>query len=135
MGKKTVNSTKRRLDRVFSKFIRLRDSLEVGMAGRALCFTCGKMYNISELDAGHFINRKHNSTRYNEQNVFAQCTSCNRYQHGAKDVYALALVNRFGQEILEDLNVLKHTHKSFTIPELEAMIDYYKEKVEELERS
>jgi len=74
-----LKGLKAKLDRVFSKYIRMRDSDEDGIVK---CITCGKWVAYIDADAGHFISRKNLSTRYMEQNCHAQCRHDNRFLHG-----------------------------------------------------
>lgn len=62
-----------RADEWMSKFIRLRDA---DASGYGRCISCGKLVHWSEADNGHFINRGHLNTRYDEQNCNLQCRSC-----------------------------------------------------------
>lgn len=61
------------LDRAFSKFIRLRDSDDNGLCR---CISCGKLHMWDDIDCGHFVNRRHMGTRFDEKNCNAQCRSC-----------------------------------------------------------
>ena len=117
-GKKvTIKSLKRKLDRVFSLYIRQRD--------HGKCYTCGVKRDIREMDAGHYIKRGHYATRYDERNVHCQCRACNRFKGGMMDEYAVHLLKDYGPNILNELNRLKHTIKKFTIKELQEKIKYY----------
>ena|SRR3990167_8066497 len=93
--KKTYSQLKHEADRVFSIFIRNRDKR---------CFTCGAIQN---LQAGHFVSRSWSALRYAEDNVHAQCSNCNVWRRGNYSVYALNLVKKYGQGILEDLEKRK----------------------------
>lgn len=68
-----MSNLKATLDRWFSLYIRLRDSDANGF-GR--CISCGKLVHYKEADCGHFINRQHMNTRYDERNCNLQCRSC-----------------------------------------------------------
>ena len=80
-------------DRYFSEYIRLRDS---DQNCNAICITCRKVAHISEMDAGHFIDRSHKATRYEEQNVNAQCRACNRFQSGRQYEHGIAIDLKYG---------------------------------------
>ena len=81
----------KRLDNVFSKYIRMRD--------HNICFTCGK----PATDAGHYRSRGHLATRWNEKNVKAQCKGCNRFCNGKLDVFSYKLIKLYGSGIVEKL--------------------------------
>ena len=57
------------LDKEFSIFIRRRYAIN----DIATCVTCGKKDHWKKLQAGHFMSRKHLSTRWDEDNVQVQC--------------------------------------------------------------
>lgn len=113
----SVQSLKKRLDAVFSLYIRNRD------AGR--CFTCGVQKPISQMQNGHYVSRSHNNTRFDEQNCHCQCVGCNVFKHGNMDVYATRLLETYGIGILTDLQRRKSVIKQFTIPELKHLIEIY----------
>ena len=52
---------KKKLDVVFSLFIRLRDARK---DGTFKCISCGQIKSFDQADCGHYINRQHMSTRY-----------------------------------------------------------------------
>jgi hypothetical protein len=130
MAKKSTNKRRTRsqlekeLDRVFSIFIRMRDSNE---DGDAVCFTCGKSDKWVNMDNGHYISRVHRSTRWNELNCHVQCKRCNIFMHGNYPIYALNLTRVFGAGVLEELSALKNTIAKISTPEMEAMIKHYRD--------
>ena len=120
----------KRLDRIFSLYIRLRDADKKGIC---TCITCKKKYHYTELDAGHFLSRRHFSVRYDEQNVFSQCRYCNRYNAGQQFIYSIELEKKQKGLSKKLLKKSKQTQK-FTINDLEEMINLYQEKVESLKK-
>jgi len=89
--------------RYFSEFIRLRDS---DANGYCRCITCGRPHHHKEMDAGHFVQRNRKAVKFDERNVHAQCTACNRYGHGEQFEYAEAIDKRYGPgtaRLLKDL--------------------------------
>lgn len=92
---KSISYLKRKADRVFSLWVRQREKC---------CYTCGSTNN---LQAGHFISRSYLALRYNETNVHSQCVSCNIFKSGNMPMYALKLINQYGNTILAELQVLK----------------------------
>lgn len=66
-------------DKWFSKWIRLRDSDENGIA---TCVTSGKRAYWATMDCGHYVSRAKQSTRYDEMNCHAQSKMSNRFQGG-----------------------------------------------------
>jgi|SRR3990167_1460516 len=118
----------KKLDKIFSEYIRRRDSKD----GVARCVTCGKYENWKEIDCGHFVSRDKKSTRWNEKNCHPQCKSCNRFHEGRKDEYALFLIRKYGQGILEELNKNKWMPFKLDTLWLQEMIKEYKEKLNAL---
>ena len=67
--KPTRTSIVKKLDTVFSIYIRRRYAVN----DIAKCVTCGKQDHWKSLQCGHFMSRKHLSTRWNEDNCQVQC--------------------------------------------------------------
>ena len=123
-----INTLIKKLDRIFSEYIRRRDAKD----GVARCVTCGKYDDWKRFHAGHFVVRQHKSTRWSERNVWPQCPSCNSFHEGAKDEYSLFLVRKFGPAILEELNYHKHSIFKLDKLWLETMIKEYQAKLNDL---
>lgn len=70
---------KAKLDKEFSLFIRLRDAMPNGYFR---CISCGQIKPFEQADNGHYINRQHMNTRFDEMNCNAQCRHCNRFMEG-----------------------------------------------------
>jgi len=126
--KKSIN-LKAKLDKIFSEFIRLRDS---NHEGYVQCVSCGNVHYWREVDCGHYINRKHMNTRYNEKNCNGQCRSCNRFDEGNASGYTLGLISKYGKDIIDILIMAKNLTQKHSYSELEILIDYYKKEVKEL---
>jgi hypothetical protein len=84
-------------DKYFSLYIRTRDSVN----GIAKCCTCGRY--VSEFDAGHFISRRFEATRYDERNAHAQCLKCNRFENGNQFAHAQFIDEKYGKGTSESL--------------------------------
>jgi len=120
----------KKLDREFSRYVRLRDSDENGSCA---CVTCGRLMNWKESHAGHFIKRQHMSVRWDEQNVHAQCPADNVYKGGCQDEYASYVLKTYGREAFDRLMNGKRQAKKWTRAELMELIDKYKTAACELE--
>jgi len=126
---KTVSKLKKDLDIVYSQYIRLKSADDDGFV---TCVTCGKNAHYKKgMQAGHYVSRSHNATRYSDDNVHVQCTGCNLFKSGNMDEYALFMIDKYGIEKLDELNKRKQEIKQFTTQELEELITHYKEKVNE----
>ena len=126
MGTMKKTNLKTKLDRIFSEYIRLRDASPQGFTR---CISCGKVVPWKEADCGHFVNRSHMSTRFYEKNCNAQCRKCNRFDEGNSIGYMRGLVAKYGEGIIEKLEVLKNQTTKYSEFEYKVLIDYYKEQV------
>lgn len=77
----------------FSMFIRLRDTDE---RGRVKCITCPAVKYWRQMDAGHYVTTAKEATKYDENNVHAQCKGCNKWQGGKPVEYEAAIDRRYG---------------------------------------
>jgi len=128
MSKKPKRKTLvKNLDTVFSEYIRLKNA---NKQGYCTCVTCGKSgyWEKDGIHAGHFMSRKHFSTRWDETNVYPQCHYCNTYQYGEQYKYSLFLGKEQSEKLLnKSRNIVKFTDK-----ELKEMILLYKKIVNAL---
>ena len=113
-----------KLDKVFSEYIRRRYTKN----NIAECVTCGKKDHWKNLQAGHFMSRKHYATRWDEENVEVQCMACNVYRYGEQYLFAKHL----GQEKADELLAKSRTMVKLKDWELQDMIEIYKKKLLEL---
>ena len=128
----TTRALVNKLDRVFSRFVRMKHA---DNDGQISCVTCGKQAQWNEVHAGHFVKRQHMSLRWDERNVMPQCVRCNLHMGGRQDDYAAYIVNEYGHATFADLIAKKHETKKWTRPELEELIQKYSERVSLLENS
>lgn len=117
----------KRLDTIFSKYIRLRDSHD----GIFQCCSCGQIKPFARADAGHFINRRWMAIRWDERNVHAQCSSCNRFDEGNAVGYTQFMLKKYGQDTIDILASMKIPYK-WTDDELNLLISDYKKRVKEM---
>ena len=121
---------KKKLDKIFSIYISMRDADKDGIC---TCIACGQRHYWKLMDAGHFVNRRYMSLRYSETNVNAQCRSCNRFDEGNPVGYIEGLKAKYGEDIIDQLMIAKKTSPKHTKFEFETMIEYYKAEVKKLE--
>ena len=112
-----------KLDTIFSEYIRLRNANPNGFVE---CVTCGKVDHWKHMDCGHFMSRKHLSTRWHEDNCQVQCKACNVFRYGEQYKYSLWL----GSQKADMLHQLSRETLKLYDHDLEDMIKIYKEKVE-----
>lgn len=115
-----------KLDRVFSWYVRLKDTDD---AGKVSCITCGKVQHWLHVDAGHFISRKYMATRWLPVNVKPQCKGCNMQSGGEQWLYSKALVKLYGPGICETIHERATTEKPPSNEQIEEQIEYYSDRV------
>lgn len=119
----------KKLDKVFSQYIRLRDS---DINGMFRCISCGKIKPFGQADAGHFHSRRHMATRFDEDNVSAECRACNRFSADHLIGYRENLIKKIGTQRFQLLEVKAHSIKKWSCFELEQLIKYYTVLVKKL---
>jgi hypothetical protein len=123
--KPTISKLKKDLDKVFSQYVRLASADHRGVC---TCFTCGAEKHWKEIQAGHFMSRKHSATRWHLDNVKPQCVKCNMFSQGEQ--------YRFGQELGDDtakeMEHLSKTTMKLNISDLQDEILKYKKKLKDL---
>lgn len=93
-GKSEKAKWKAKADKFFSEFIRLRDSDENGIA---TCITSGRRAHWRTMDAGHYLSRAKEATRYDERNVHAQGKLANRFQGGHFMEHGFRIEEKYGR--------------------------------------
>ena len=124
---KTLPKLKEDLDKVFSRYIRLRNADEE--TGDAICVTCGIIKHWKELQNGHFMSRRHHSTRWDEDNCQVQCYSCNVMQQGKQYEYSIWLDDKFGKGKSDELLLKSKQTLKLDRHDLKQMILEYAEEV------
>ncbi len=114
----------KKLDTVFSIYIRRRYAKD----NIAECVTCGKQDHWKNLQAGHFMSRKHYATRWDEDNVEVQCMGCNVYRYGEQYKFSKYL----GETLADALLVKSRQIQKFTDADLIDLIELYTDKVNNL---
>ena len=126
----TISKLKKKLDVLFSQYIRRRNADHLG---RVKCFTCGLEKHWKEQQAGHFQSRSHHSTRWDEVNVQVQCVKCNMFRQGEQYKFGLYLDDRFGDGTAEELENRAKTIVKLNRVDYEEAIERYKQKINELD--
>lgn len=117
-----------KLDKIFSQYIRLREAKN----GTTQCFTCGKIDSWKSLQNGHFMSRKHYSTRWDEVNCQVQCSGCNVFRYGEQYIFSKNLDQKYGVGTADAM--LQKSREVYKIDniELEERIKYYEDLVNKL---
>ncbi len=119
-----ISGYKKKLDEVFSKFIRQRGADVEGMTH---CYTCGVRKHWKELQCGHFAPRQYTALRYDEINCQTQCYACNMLYNGQPSAFALRLKKDYGDDIVEKLEARRKEIVKYFPYELK--IQEYKNKI------
>lgn len=110
--------------KIFNKYIRLRDNGNV-------CISCKKQ--CKKENAGHYRSVGANpELRFEELNCHLQCEYCNTYLHGNLIEYRINLIDKIGINKVEWLEG-NHKPKKYTIHELKEMKNNYRAKIKVLE--
>lgn len=87
LKKKTTSQLKKKLDQIFSQFIRNK----YAQSGFITCYTCGRKIEVKSSQCGHFVSRQHLATRFDERNCRPQCIGCNVFGGGQVAIFATNL--------------------------------------------
>ena len=120
-----------KLWKVFSLYIRLRDSNEEGYGK---CITCRKIIHYTQGDAGHGIGRQHKSVKFHPRNNHLQCRRCNFYGAGEQAAYKEAVEKIYGEGTWDELTLASRQTCKRGQVEIDVMTDYYKKEVARLKK-
>ncbi len=127
-SKLTRSKIVKKLDAIFSQYIRLKDA---DHNGNVTCFTCGKVEHYKKgMQCGHFQSRKHYATRWLELNVAVQCAGCNVFRYGEQFLFSKNLDKKYGKGTAEKLYIKSKETVKFSNHELLNMIEHYKNLVD-----
>jgi hypothetical protein len=108
----------------FNAYIRKRDE-------KLPCISCQR-HHQGQYHAGHYrTTAAAPQLRFNEFNVWKQCSACNNYKSGNITEYRINLVKMIGVDEVEKLENNSETRK-FTIYEVKEINQIYKLKIKEL---
>ena len=124
--RESISSLTKELDRVFSLFIRMRDSNSEGIGQ---CITCDKVLHYKDGHCGHFRSRKYMSTRWNPFNCNLQCPTCNLYNNGEEFIHGLKIDEKFGQGTALDMYKRSQEILKFSREDLKTLIEFYQNSV------
>lgn len=122
----------RKLDTVFSLYIRLRDT---NSNGYFFCISCGQMKSWYDADCGHYFSRARMNTRFDEKNCSAECKRCNRFSSDHLDGYRTNLIRKIGEDEFDKLHIRANMARKWSEFELEELVKYYKAKCKELAKT
>jgi len=129
--KKSISKLKKELDKWFSLYIRIKDCNDNGMVK---CYTSGRLYYYKEIHAGHFMSRRHLSTRWDEQNVKPQSAADNLFGQGEQFKFGMLLDSQYGEGKAVELQIKARQSFKMSRVDYEEKISYYKELVKNLKK-
>lgn len=122
-------------DVVFAKFIKNRDS---DKDGNVKCVCCGKTFNLSQksgyvgsiVQVLHYIDRKVFSLRYDEDNAYCGCSTCNGNMFlnktgTAHTMFRKYLIENLGEEAVLEMEVAHRKINKITEQQLKTVIEHY----------
>lgn len=115
----------------FSLYIRLKYA---DVNGFENCVTCGAFKHYKEMQAGHFIQGRHNSILFDERNVHPQCYHCNIGLGGNQLRYYRFMQNKYGEYVVKELENLDLEKRQFTKDELIELRTRYKLLINEMKK-
>lgn len=133
MGSRLRSKMEEDLDKVFSKYIRLRDTISNG-GHFGKCISCGLVKPYGNLDCGHFYSRYNLATRWDEDNCNAECVVCNRMDINHLDNYKKNLIQKIGQKRFDELTFRHNKTVKLMDYEIEEKIKEYEKKVRDIEK-
>lgn len=127
----TRQALKKKLWELTSEHVRRRDADDNGYVS---CVTCGRTLHWKSLHAGHFIPQAQgDAVRYDPRNIHPQDDKCNIYLGGNIDKYYPYMLDRYGQDVVDELRALSNTTIKLSMPDLSDMIEDMKEKLKSLD--
>jgi len=131
MGLKTISKLKKELDKWFSLYIRIKSCDDNGMV---ICYTSKRKYHYKNIHAGHFISRRHLSTRWLEQNVKPQSAADNLFGQGEQYKFGMYLDSEYGVGTAEQLSIDARKTIKMSRIDYEEKITYYKSVVNKIKQ-
>ena len=124
--KVSIPKLKKELRKWLHRYIRTKWIVD----GWGECISCKKRFPASVLQAGHYLkDGNYPRTRYEEDNIWKQCQSCNLYKGGNLTEYRINLVEKIGESRVKELETMRHEYFKKDREWYEEKINTYKVKV------
>lgn len=118
----------RKLDSIFSRYIRLINADKDGMV---VCTTSGERIHRKNIQNGHYISRWNYKYRRDEKNCHPQSYVDNVLKNWNYKVYTMVMIRKYGELLVEEMINDKELIKIPTSWIIEK-IEYYTKLVEEI---
>ena len=124
----------KRLDKIFSEYIRLKHADKNGIVK---CYTCDKkaFWKGDGMQNGHFISRSSRILRWRESNCRPQCYRCNVMRYGESYIFGVKLNEEYGYNIADELLIESKKIIKQSDQDLLDLINSYQEKVETIKKT
>ena len=131
----TISKIEKKLDAIFSRFIRLRDALKTTWTTTDLiCYTCGKFTPVKDWHNMHFISRRFKRLRWSEVNCRGWCYACNVMLHGNYIVYTRKMQEDNWIEFVDELIRLSKEIYKADREWIKERTEYYEQEVLKLSK-
>lgn len=136
--RKSIKALDKALWEIVSEYIRRRDAKkceQMGYApGRCKCVTCDYVGHWKyDMEAGHFISRRHLATKFDERNINAQCAGCNKFNSGNQFLHGRVIDKMYGKGTAYLLELKAKSQCKWLAFEYEEKIEYFKQKLKEID--
>lgn len=135
MAKKLPKSVRKniikKLDEVFSQYIRLRDSFQKWEERYVKCPLCWNEIHRKKAQNMHFISRWILKYRFSERNCHAGCMTCNVIKNWNYILYTRRMQKEYWVSYVDSL-INDKTPFSISTAQLEKELEYYTEKRDKL---
>ena len=118
--KKGVQHWSKKVDQVFSRWIRAKSADRNGLVK---CFTCDHSGDIKTMQCGHYVPRQYKATRWCEDNCKPQCYACNMFYGGQPQTFRENLIKLLGETRVLEIESDRHSVVKRSVDEL---IDLYR---------
>lgn len=143
-----MKTPKRKASDACSKYIRLRDAVEYCERMKidlsqfssvedlpVKCCTCPKIKTWKQMQGGHYFGRGlagGSGAYFDERNINTQCGQCNSFRGGNIQAYREFMLQKYGQGVIDELEILHRGGRTYVDGELAAIEQLYKEMYEQL---
>lgn len=101
------------------------------------CCTCGKVKSWIYMDCGHFVSRGlggRSGVYFDRRNLHAQSKDCNAWEQGAPEEYEKFMLEKYGQDVIDELRRKDKIPHRISDVEYYAMAELYKQEFSKLKQ-
>ncbi|GHU09853.1 recombinase [Spirochaetia bacterium] len=120
-----------KLDKLCREILLLRDDIGGGMYR---CISCGKIEPLERSNVSHYCGRAYLITRWNLNNIWLSCVSCNKWKSGNLIEYRKALIEKIGLTEVEHLEAIYKQPAGYTLFDLTLIYQQLRITYEQMKR-